>query len=65
MMKSTLRLLITWAGWLILSFLVIYQLLDYFKIRDTVLMYTAAQGKKLCLRVKTLEADKMIIKPCE
>jgi hypothetical protein len=65
MMKNTLRLFLTWAGWLILSGLVIYQLFDYFQIRDTVRMYTAAQGKELCLRVKTLEADKMIIKPCE
>ena len=64
-MKNQLLILLAWLGWIVLAYLVAYQIFDYFKLRDTVRMFTAEQGKELCLRVQTLEEDKMIIKPCE
>lgn len=50
---------------MIVSFFFVFQIMDYFRIRSALQVFTLQQGRELCLRVQTLEKDQLIIKPCD
>jgi hypothetical protein len=51
--------------WVVLILLWIVWSTDYFYFRHQGARFTAADGQSLCLRVQTLEKDRLIVKPCE
>ena len=64
-MKDRFYLYITGFIFLMMFIMVMYQIADYFSLISKIKSFTAADGQSLCLRIQTLEKDKMIVKPCE
>ena len=51
--------------WLVMILMWVAWSADYFYFRHAGARFTAADGQSLCLRVQTLEKDRLIVKPCE
>ena len=64
-MKDRFYLYITAFIFLMMFIMVMYQIEDYFSLIGKIKSFTAADGQSLCLRIQTLEKDRLIVKPCE
>jgi len=64
-MKDKFYLYITAFIGLMILIMAMYQIADYFSLINKIKSFTAEDGQSLCLRIQTLEKDRLIVKPCE